>query len=90
MASHSRSNLQFAAAATVVAMLSIAPPAVAADSTAVAAAIAKPAPSPVRHHASRHTRIAAHHRQVTTLASHFGCSGEWCGRQFVLMLGIGF
>jgi hypothetical protein len=37
--------------------------------------------------AIRHVRHVA---AVTPLQRNLGCSGEWCGRQFVLIVGIGF
>jgi hypothetical protein len=55
----------------------------------VAAVPAKPAPvlagSPVaRHH------VAFHHRYGGPVQAGLGCTGQWCGRQFVLMVGIGY
>ncbi len=50
----------------------------------------------IKHFASRRTRIAASRyldsyvRRVSALHRDLGCSGEWCGRQFVLMVGVGF
>ena len=79
---------QFAAATLLAAVLSMPIPVTAAEiSTGPAAS----APATIKHHASRHARIARlHHHYVGPVASHLGCSGEWCGRQFVLMIGIGF
>ena len=97
MTRYSRVILQLAAAAAIVAVLPMASVAVAAENTAVDAAIAKTAmtkttPTKVRHHAWRRTWVASHHhpRYVIPVASRLGCSGEWCGRQFVLMIGIGY
>jgi len=42
----------------------------------------------IKRHASRRTHIAA--SRVCPIRSDLGCSGVWCGRQFVLMIGIGF
>jgi hypothetical protein len=43
-------------------------------------------------HAKRHasTRIAHHIHATRSVANELGCSGTWCGRQFVLMVGIGY
>ena len=90
MFSHTRLMLQFAALASVAALLSTAPSAVAAESTIAAAATTKTAPSVVNRHASRGTRVAASRFRDESGVSKPGCSGDWCGRQFVLMVGIGY
>ena len=104
MASYPRLILQFAAASGIAAMLWIAAPAMAADSAANSNApgvSTKTAPSVTRRdaslkrHASRRTRLAAsrYHRgyeRVSSIRSNMECSGVWCGRQFVLMIGIGY
>jgi hypothetical protein len=93
--------LQFVAATGILAVLSTAAPAVAAESTVTAAATPKTATSVVKRdasihrHASRGTRIVAsyHDRddsRVSPIRSNLDCSGVWCGRQFVLMIGIGY
>lgn len=101
MASNPRLMLQFAAASGIAAMLWIAAPAMAAESAANSNAPAvstKTAPSvtkrdvtkrdaSLRRHASRRTRLAASHYPIR---SNLECSGVWCGRQFVLMIGIGY
>jgi hypothetical protein len=90
MTSNFRLTSQLAAAIAVAGMLSMAAPAMATELAPGPVMSKKVASSPIRHHASRN-RVALHrHHQVPTLASHLGCSGEWCGRQFVLMIGIGF
>lgn len=43
---------------------------------AVAKRVATPAPRVIRHATPQHARL--------------GCSGAWCGRQFVLMLGVAY
>jgi hypothetical protein len=97
MTKYPRLILQFAAATAFAGLLSVTAPAVAAENTAVTTVIAKSTTPVVKHHASRWIRTAwyrhHHHRYaspVSPIATHLGCSGEWCGRQFVLMLGIGF
>jgi hypothetical protein len=91
--------LQFAAMTGIAAMLSAAVPAVAAESTVptrqAVAAPAKTASSLIKHRASRGNRIAAsyvhrHGRRIGAIRSNPDCSGAWCGRQFVLMIGIGY
>jgi len=99
MASNPRLMLQLAAATGVAAMLWAAP-ALAAESTVSAsdapAAITKTAPSVLKRHGSRRIRLAAsryqHHydRRIIPIRSNLDCSGVWCGRQFVLMIGIGY
>jgi hypothetical protein len=45
----------------------------------------------IKHHASRVRLAAVHHRpHVNPIQSNLGCAGVWCGRQFVLMVGVGF
>jgi hypothetical protein len=92
MASYPRLILQFAATTGVAVMLSTATPVVAAESAVtVSETAAKTAPSTIRHHASRSRLAASHyHRHVDTVRSDLGCSGVWCGRQFVLMIGVAY
>jgi hypothetical protein len=104
MASYPRLILQFAAASGIAAMLWIAAPAMAAESAANSNApgvSTKTAPSvtnrdaSLKRHASRRTRLAAsrYHRgyeRMPPIRSNLECSGVWCGRQFVLMIGIGY
>jgi len=35
-------------------------------------------------------RHARHDHGIDQVRSNLGCSGIWCGRQFVLMLGVGY
>src|ERR1700732_4315167 len=99
--SMARSNFisQFAATAGIVVVLAAAGPAMAANPSPTAGEpVVKAATSPIKHHAwpiKRHTwratRIAAsHHRRITPIRSTLDCSGVWCGRKFVLMIGIGY
>jgi hypothetical protein len=87
-------------------MLSMAAPAVATELKVTASearpVTVKTVPYRIRHHAwLRHhgwrgTRIAASpryvgpDRRVSPIPNNLGCSGAWCGRQYVLMVGIGF
>jgi hypothetical protein len=68
--------------------LSAAIPATAAEQTVATDVSAKASPIKHRRMASvRHVRRLA---DVAPLQRQLGCSGEWCGRQFVLIVGIGF
>jgi hypothetical protein len=89
MANYPRLVFQCAAALGIAAMLSIATPAVAADIMVPASEVAaKPAPHAIRHHASYRARNTASYDDRR--ASHLGCSGAWCGRQFVLIVGVAY
>jgi hypothetical protein len=49
----------------------------------------------LKRHASRRTRLVASHyhpgyERISPIRSNLECSGVWCGRQFVLMIGIGY
>jgi hypothetical protein len=78
----------FAAVAATTIMLSATVPALAAEETAATDISAKSSAAKHRHMASvRHVRRVA---SVTPMQRQLDCSGEWCGRQFVLMIGIGF
>jgi hypothetical protein len=105
MASNPRLMLQFAAATGIAAMLWVAAPAMAAERAADSNAPAvstKTAPSVTERHASlkrnapRRARLAASHyrrgyeQRISPVRSNVECSGVWCGRQFVLMIGIGY
>jgi len=92
MASFPRLILHCAATTGIAAMISTAAPVMAAE---IAVTTAEPAaritPLKIKHHASR-VRLAAvhHHPDVNPIRSELGCAGVWCGRQFVLMVGVGF
>jgi hypothetical protein len=92
MASYSRLMLQVAATTGFAAMLSTAAPVMAAEgAVAPSETAAKTAPTTIRHHVSRARLAASHyHRHIYPLRSDLGCSGVWCGRQFVLMVGVGY
>jgi hypothetical protein len=90
MASFPRLILQFAAAAGIAAMLSTAAPAVAAESVLTVEPAAKTAPSMIKRHASRVLTAARRDRRVSGIRSDLGCLGIWCGREFVLMIGVAY
>jgi hypothetical protein len=91
MASFPRLILPFAATAGIAVMLSSAAPVLAADSAVPTARTAtRTASLKIRHHAPRVRLAAADHHRVHPIRSDLGCAGSWCGRQFVLMIGVGF
>jgi len=89
MDSFPRNFFPLAAAAVAVAVLSGPAPSSAAEGTAIAAGVsAKTSPPHVKRHAP--TRLSHHVSPVKPAESYLGCTGTWCGRQFVLMVGIGY
>src|SRR5271156_3487674 len=91
MSSFPRLILQCGATTGIAAMLKIAAPAMTAEMAArTAEPAARMAPLKIKHHASRVRLAAVHHRpRVNPIQSNLGCSGAWCGRQFVLMIRVG-
>ena len=99
MASYLRLIVPFAAVVAAAGVLSIAPPASAAGFTSGAgeaasanAAVARP---DVRHRTLQRIRLAAardhrRDRYVPPIRNGMDCSGAWCRRQFVLMIGIAY
>lgn len=90
-----RLMLSCAATIGIAAALSAVAPAGAAENTVTVseavALTAKTAPSAPKRRASPANRIAiSHHYRVGPNRGNTGCSGEWCGRQFVLMIGVGY
>jgi hypothetical protein len=84
MASFPRLILQFAGATGIAAMLSTAAPVMAAEKAVTTC-------ETIKHHVSRVRLAASHyHRGLNPIAGDLGCSGIWCGRQFVLMVGVGY
>ena len=96
MTSNARLMLQFAAATAIAATLWVAAPAMAAEGAANSnAPSVTERHASLKRHAPRRTRLAAsHHRRgyerIGPVRSNLECSGVWCGRQFVLMIGIGY
>jgi len=99
MASNLRLILPFAAAVAAAGVLPIAPPASAAgftvgagEATSANATVARP---DVRQRTSQRIRLAASRdhrrdRYVRPIRNDMDCSGAWCRRQFVLMIGIAY
>src|SRR4051812_33061093 len=59
------------------------------EALVVAAASVTPPAAPARPKAVRAVRVTPA-RPAVMPRQHWDCSGYWCGRQFVLMLGIGY
>lgn len=86
-----RSMFPLAGTAAAVILLSIASPASAAGSSEAAGANAMGVSLDVRHRARPRIRLAApRDRYVRPNRSDMDCSGAWCRRHFVLMIGIAY
>lgn len=59
------------------------------ESEAVARAQVAPLPAPTKPKAVRPSKFSVV-RAAPAPYPNWGCSGYWCGRQFVLMLGVGY
>jgi hypothetical protein len=93
MANNSRLILQVAATTGIAIMLSAAPAMAAGVSvtTRGTVATAHSLPSVIKYHASHRTHVAVYRdSRISSIRSDLGCSGAWCGRQFVLMVGIAY
>jgi hypothetical protein len=95
MARYFRSMLPLAAAVAAVSLLSIASPASAASVGETVSANAAGTPSDVRQRTSPRVRLAASRdqrrdRYVQPARNNPDCTGGWCRRQFVLMIGIAY
>ena len=89
MASCLRSLLPLLAAVVAAGMLSISSPALAAGSGEAGSAMA--AAPDVRHRTAQRLRLAASRdRYVRPVRNDAECSGAWCRRHFVLMIGIAY
>ena len=90
MASYLRSMLPLAAAVAAVSLLSIASPASAAGIAVAGEAAANALPD-LRHRTPQRVRLAASRdRYVRPTRNDLDCSGAWCRRHFVLMIGIAY
>jgi hypothetical protein len=78
------------AAAVTVAMLTWAVPAVAADDAVATDVSAKAASWTVRRHVPARIALSPYVRHVSPVSGRVDCTGSWCGRHFVLMVGIGY
>jgi hypothetical protein len=93
MNSFPRNLSLLAATAMVAAVLSGQAPAFAAEGTAAVTDISangshKSSTAHMRRHGP--TRVSHYVRPIRPAESNLGCSGLWCGRQFVLIVGIGY
>jgi hypothetical protein len=84
----------FAAAGTAAmltaAILTWAVPAVAAEDAVATDVSAKAASSMERRHVPARIALSRYVRHVSPAPRQADCSGSWCGRHFVLMVGIGY
>ncbi len=80
------------AAAVTATSLALVAPAVAAEDAAVAVTdvSAKAAPAMERRHGPSRIALSRYVRHVSAVPSHLDCAGTWCGRHFVLMVGIAY
>lgn len=70
-------------------LLSATAPAVAAEQAPVATDVSANG-SALKHHRASPIRHVRHVTAAAPLQRNLGCSGEWCGRQVVLFIGVGF
>lgn len=89
MGSFTRTKPLFAAVAATVLILSGIAPAAAIEPTAATTDILAKA-SLAKHRRMMSIRGVRHVAAGSPLQRNLDCSGEWCGRQFVLIVGIGF
>jgi hypothetical protein len=86
-----RNTRLFAAAAMGAALVAATAPAVAADETAGSTGVSARTPTSLsRHHGPTHVAASRYVRHIRPVQSNLDCTGAWCGRQFVLIVGIGF
>jgi hypothetical protein len=101
MTNYCRLMSPFVAAICIAAVTWTATPAAAEEGSAGIGTAAKSSPvlqtspSVIKRHAARrthrtHVAVSRYNRRVSLVRTSPECSGEWCGRQFVLMIGIGF
>jgi hypothetical protein len=92
MGSYARLTLQFAAMTGIAVLLSANAPATAAEYPVIRLTDGVARTTPARHRVPRKIRIEASHydRHISPIHSDLDCTGVWCGRQFVLMIGIGY
>ena len=91
MGSFLRNARLFAATTIGAALLATTAPAVAADETAGSTGVSTRAPTSLsRHHGPTHVAASRYDRHIRPVQSNLDCTGAWCGRQFVLIVGIGF
>jgi hypothetical protein len=80
-----------ASAALASALLVWTVPASAAENaTAVTDVSAKAASGIERRHGPSRIALSRYVRHVSAVPRNFDCTGAWCGRHFVLIIGIGY
>ena len=77
-------------AAAALALTVATAPASAAEEVAGATDISAKASSIERRHGPSRIGFFRYVRPVSPVPRHFECTGSWCGRHFVLMIGIGY
>ena len=83
--------LTAAVASAVLALLVCTVPASAAENaTAVTDVSAKAASAIERRHGPSRIALSRYVRHVSAVPRNFDCTGAWCGRHFVLIIGIGY
>lgn len=93
MSSFCRHSLTLAAVVAIAAGLSMTSPLMAEEPVSAKGVVKPVAARPVTSHISRRAvarTIWAYDRRLAANRRDVGCYGAWCGRQFVLMLGIGY
>jgi hypothetical protein len=90
MARYFRSMLPLAATVATLSLLSIASPASAANVDETVTANAMAAAPDLKHRSSPRVRLAASRDQRRYIQPAADCSGGWCRRHFVLMIGIAY
>jgi hypothetical protein len=86
-----RRMMSLLTAAVASAVLASALPASAAENaTAVTDVSAKAASAIERRHGPSRVALSRYVRHVSAVPRNFDCAGAWCGRHFVLILGIGY
>jgi hypothetical protein len=93
MTRYSRMMSLLSAAATVAALtcaVTSGTPASAAEGVAATDMSAKSASAMERRHDPSRVALSRYVRHVGAAPARFDCTGTWCGRHFVLIIGIGY
>jgi hypothetical protein len=78
------------ASALLASALLASPASAAENATAVTDVSAKAASAIERRHGPSRIALSRYVRHVSAVPRNFDCTGAWCGRHFVLILGIGY
>jgi hypothetical protein len=93
MTRYSRMMSLPSAAATVAALtwaVTWSAPASAAEGIAATDVSAKSASAMERRHGPSRVALSRYARHVSAVPARLDCTGTWCGRHFVLIIGIGY